>query len=63
MNGLMVLLKRTWIDWAVFVCMVVTASRCKSPFLVVFFTVVALVAAVVGVRKTWQVARPAGSET
>ncbi|MFB7234896.1 hypothetical protein ACFCXK_08965 [Streptomyces sp. NPDC056269] len=58
MNRLLALLKRTWVDWAVFVYMVVTASRCRSPFLVVIFTVVALVAAVVGVRKTWQVIRP-----
>ncbi|MFE5973692.1 hypothetical protein ACFQ64_16215 [Streptomyces sp. NPDC056460] len=62
MNRLVALLKRTWVDWAVFVYMVVTASRCNSPFLVVIFTVVALVAAVVGVRKTWQVIRPVRSE-
>ncbi|MFB7374891.1 hypothetical protein ACFC0D_34195 [Streptomyces sp. NPDC056222] len=62
MNGLAASLKRTWVDWAVFVYMVVTASRCKSPFLVVFFTVAALVAAIVGARKTRQVARPVRTE-
>ncbi|MFJ8668924.1 hypothetical protein [Streptomyces sp. NPDC093600] len=54
MNQLLRLLKRTWIDWAVFVSMVVAVARCKSPFLDVFFTVGALAAAAVGIRKTWQ---------
>ncbi len=59
MNGLVPLLKRTWVDWAVFVYVVVTAARCKSPFLVVFFTLVALVAAVVAVLKTRRLMRGA----
>jgi hypothetical protein len=53
-----VLLKRTWVDWAVLVFMVVSAARCKSPFLVAFFTITACAAAVAGVRKTWQLVRP-----
>ncbi|MER5966232.1 hypothetical protein [Streptomyces sp. NPDC002057] len=52
------LLKRTWVDWGVCLCMAVVAVRCQSPFLVVCFTVVALVAAGVGARKTWQITRP-----
>ncbi|MFE7750331.1 hypothetical protein [Streptomyces sp. NPDC057428] len=62
MNGLVALLKRTWVDWTVFVSMVVLALRCRSPFLVVFFTVAAIVAAVFGVRKTLQAVRPDRSE-
>ncbi|MFG2774781.1 hypothetical protein [Streptomyces sp. NPDC048350] len=62
MNRSVAVLKQTWVDWSVFVWMVVTASRCKSPIVVVFFTVAALVAAVVGVRKAWQVVRPVRSE-
>ncbi|MFD7231182.1 hypothetical protein [Streptomyces sp. NPDC059881] len=61
MSGLAALLKRTWVDWAVFLWMVVTAARSKSPFLVVFFSVTALAAAVIGGRKIWRLVRPAGS--
>jgi len=61
-NGLVALLKRTWVDWAVFASMVVLALRCRSPFLVVFFTVAAIGAAVFGVRQTWQAVWPARSE-
>lgn len=42
---------RTWLDGAVFVYLVVTATRCKSPILIVFFTIVALAVVVVCVRK------------
>ncbi|MFE5861696.1 hypothetical protein ACFQ77_14235 [Streptomyces virginiae] len=58
MNKLPALLERTWVDWVVCLCMAVTAASCKSPFLVASFAVVALAAAVCGVRKTWQMARP-----
>ncbi len=51
------LLKRTWVDWAVVVYMVVTAARCESPFMIALCTVVAVVAAVVGARTTWQLVR------
>lgn len=62
MSGLVALLKRTWVDWAVFVSMVVLALRCRSPFLVVFFMVAAIGAAVFGVRKAWRPVRPDRSE-
>ncbi|WP_435972317.1 hypothetical protein [Streptomyces sp. Qhu_M48] len=52
------LLKRTWVDWGVCLSTAVIAVRCQSPFLVVFLAVVALVAAGVGARKTWQMTRP-----
>ncbi|WP_406066190.1 hypothetical protein OG462_41625 [Streptomyces sp. NBC_01077] len=51
------LMKGTWLDWAVLAYMVVTATTCQSPILVVFFTVIALAVAVVCVRKTWRLAR------
>ncbi|MFB7031310.1 MULTISPECIES: hypothetical protein [unclassified Streptomyces] len=57
MNKLSVVLKQAWIDWAVLICMVVTAARCRSPFLVVLFTAVALAVAVIATRKTWQILR------
>lgn len=56
-NTLSVVLKRTWIDWAVLVCMAVTAARCRSPFLVVLFTALALAVAVIATRKTRQILR------
>ena len=37
MSRIGALIKRTWLDWAVFVYLVVTATRCKSPILIVFF--------------------------
>ena len=55
------LIKRTWPEWAVFVFMVVAASRCKNPILIVFFTIVSLAMAVVCVRKTWPTVQLAGS--
>lgn len=61
MSRIGALIKRTWLDWAVFVYLVVTATRCKSPILIVFFTIVALAVAVVCVRKTWRMARLASS--
>lgn len=61
MSRIGALIKQTWLDWAVFGFVVVTATRCKSPILIVFFSIVALVVAVVCVRKTWRMVRLASS--
>ncbi|MET9435813.1 hypothetical protein [Streptomyces sp. NPDC006551] len=63
MSGVMTLLKRTWVDWAVFGYMVVTAARCKSPIAAGLFTVFAVVVAVLAVRKSWQLVQLAGIAT
>ncbi|MFD7569309.1 hypothetical protein ACFV6U_02095 [Streptomyces sp. NPDC059810] len=52
-------LKRTWLDCAVFVCMVVIAIRCKSPITAGLFTAFAAVAAIVAVRQSWKLAHRA----
>ncbi|MFE5513077.1 hypothetical protein ACFQ9J_21335 [Streptomyces sp. NPDC056529] len=56
-NKWSVVLKQAWIDWAVLICMIVTAARCRSPFTMVLFTGAALAVAVIAARKTWQVLR------
>ncbi|MFD3993371.1 hypothetical protein [Streptomyces sp. NPDC058583] len=52
-------LKRTWLDWAVFVCMVVIAARCKSPIAAGLFAAFAAVVAVVAARQSWKLAHRA----
>ncbi|MFI5723207.1 hypothetical protein [Streptomyces cyaneofuscatus] len=50
-------LKRAWIDWAVCLAMVVIAVGRKSPFLIVLFAAMALLAALFGAHKTWRAMR------
>ncbi|MFB6837595.1 hypothetical protein [Streptomyces sp. NPDC056361] len=54
MSGVAELLRRTWLDWAVFVYMVVAAARCKSPIAAGLFTAFAAMVALVAARQTWK---------
>ncbi|MFD3648664.1 hypothetical protein ACFWVT_09595 [Streptomyces cyaneofuscatus] len=57
MKLLLASLKRAWIDWAVCLAMVVIAASRKSPFLIVFFAAMAVLAALFGAHKTWRTMR------
>ncbi|WP_225802729.1 hypothetical protein [Streptomyces sp. NK15101] len=59
MSGVAEWLKRTWLDWAVFVCMVVIAARCKSPIAAGLFTALAAAVALVAARQSWKLVRRA----
>lgn len=54
MSGVAEALKRTWLDWAVFVCMVVLAARCKGPIAAGLFTAFAAAVALVAVCQSWK---------
>ncbi|KOG22563.1 hypothetical protein ADK34_21700 [Streptomyces viridochromogenes] len=51
---MVMLLRRTWVDWSVFVCMVVAAARCRGPIAAGLFTVFAVAVAVVAARESWK---------
>lgn len=59
MSGVAESLKRTWLDWAAFVYMVVIAARCKSPIAAGLFTAFAAAVALIAVRQSWKLVRRA----
>ncbi|MFI9122244.1 hypothetical protein ACIGW0_23040 [Streptomyces bikiniensis] len=62
MKALPVSLKRAWIDRSVRIVAVVTAASRKSAFMIAFFTVMALLVAAFGARKTWRPMRTSQSD-
>lgn len=60
MRGVVMVLRRTWVDWAVVVYLVVAAARCKGPIAAGLFAVFAVAVTLVAARESWKTVQLAG---